>query len=59
MPSNQTTKEDPICIHGRDTWADDCGMCDASGTEIALSSLTVKVVVSPTESMGKDDSIDL
>lgn len=42
MPSkpNQTTKEDPICLHGRDTWKDDCGMCDASSAgEVALSSL--------------------
>lgn len=26
------TKDNPICSHGRDTWADDCGMCDASST---------------------------
>ena len=36
----QTTKENPICVHGRDTWKDDCGLCDMSPLgEVALHPL--------------------
>lgn len=32
----KVSKEHPICEHGRNAWADDCGMCDLAGTDWAM-----------------------
>ncbi len=34
-PRQRVSKENPICEHGRNAWADDCGMCELAGTEWA------------------------
>ncbi len=36
LPRQQVDKEHRICEHGRDAWADDCGMCDGAGTNWAM-----------------------
>lgn len=34
-PRQQVDAEHRICEHGRDAFADDCGMCDRAGTNYA------------------------
>lgn len=40
------TKERPICIHGRNAFVDDCGMCDSFGEE-AMNPQPPKLLVEP------------
>jgi hypothetical protein len=32
----KVSKDSPICEHGRNAWADDCGMCELAGTDYAM-----------------------